>query len=66
MATNTKYISDVQEALNYMLDSEQTLRYLNELLVADEHYVFIITDETKVITHEQFLKTYDGVTFSVK
>ena len=66
MATNTKYISDVYEALDYMLDSEQTLRYLDELLVADEHYVFIITDETKVITHEQFLKTYDGVTFSIK
>ena len=66
MATNTKYISDVYEALDYMLDSEQTLRYLNELLVADEHYVFIITDKTKVITHEQFLKTYDGVTFSIK
>ena len=66
MATNTKYINDVQEALEYMLDSEQTLKYRDELLVADEHYVFIITDETKVITHEQFLKTYDGVTFSVK
>lgn len=66
MATNTKYISDVQEALNYMLDSEQTLKYRDELLIADEHYVFIITDETKVITHEQFLKTYDGVTFLVK
>ena len=66
MATNTKYIDDVQEALEYMLDSEQTLKYCDELLVADEHYVFIITDETKVITHEQFLKTYDGVTFSVK
>ena len=66
MATNTKYINDVQEALEYMLDSEQTLKYCDELLVADEHYVFIITDETKVITHEQFLKTYDGVTFSVK
>ena len=66
MATNTKYISDVQEALEYMFDSEQTLKYLDELLVADEHYVFITTDETKVITHEQFLKTYDGVTFLVK
>lgn len=66
MATNTKYISDVQEALDYMLDGEQALRYRDELLIADEHYVFIITDEIKAITHEQFLKTYDGVTFSVK
>ena len=66
MAINTKYISDVQEALDYMLDDEQTLKYCDELLVADEHYVFIISDETKVITHEQFLKTYDGVTFLVK
>ena len=66
MGTNTKYISDVQEALDYMLDDEQTLKYRDELLVADEHYVFIITDEIKVITHEHFLKTYDGVTFSVK